>query len=109
MEPLIRHGHEMKSSEIDTPRPREGRAREKDSEAASFIKIRTDYAKAAIPQFAYLKIQGSAKRQGLGCVNSLPGSARLEPSKQPRLFADLCNSGVLRYWQSWCHMFIHRD
>ena len=30
MEPLIRHGNEMKSSEIDTPRPREGRARERE-------------------------------------------------------------------------------
>ena len=57
MEPLIRHGHEMKSSEIDTPRPREGRAREKDSEAASFIKIMSDFAKAAIPQFAYLILE----------------------------------------------------
>ena len=56
MEPLIRHGHEMKSSEIDTQRPREGRERERDSEAASFIIIRSDFAKAAIPQFAHLKV-----------------------------------------------------
>ena len=36
-----------------------------------------------------LQIQGSAKRRGLGCVNSLPGSAWLLLSKQPRFFADL--------------------
>ena len=36
-------------------------------------------------------LQGSAKRRGLGCVNSVPGSAWLWLSKQPRLFADLCN------------------
>ena len=35
-------------------------------------------------------VQGSAKRRGLGCVNSLPGSAWLQLSRQPRLFADLC-------------------
>ena len=46
MEPLIRHGNEMKSSEIDTPRPREGREREMDSEATSFIIISSDFAKA---------------------------------------------------------------
>ena len=47
MEPLIRHGNEMKSSEIDTPRPKEGQARG-DSQA-SFIMIRSDFVKAAIP------------------------------------------------------------
>ena len=35
-------------------------------------------------------LQGSAKRWGLACVNSLPGSAWLQLGKQPRLFADLC-------------------
>ena len=35
-------------------------------------------------------LQGPAKRWGLGCVNSLTGSAWLKLSKQPHLFADLC-------------------
>ena len=39
-----------------------------------------------------VSVQASAERQGLGCVNSLPGSAWLLLSKQPRLFADLCTS-----------------
>ena len=36
-------------------------------------------------------VQGSAKRRGIGCVNSLPGSAWLQLSKQLCLFADLCS------------------
>ena len=43
-----------------------------------------------------MAIQGSAKRRGLRCVNSLPGSAWLKLSKQPRLFADLCIKHPLR-------------
>ena len=37
-----------------------------------------------------MEVQGSAKRRGLGCVNSLPGSAWLQLTKQPCLFAYLC-------------------
>ena len=39
-----------------------------------------------------IHVQGSAKRCFLGCVNSLPGCAWLQLSKQPRLFADLCSN-----------------
>ena len=39
------------------------------------------------------QLQGSAKRCFLGCVSPLPGSAWLQLSKQPRLFADLCRNG----------------
>ena len=38
----------------------------------------------------HIKLQDSAKRWFLGCVNSLPGSAWLWLSKQLRLFADPC-------------------
>ena len=43
------------------------------------------------------KLQGSSKRRGLGCVNSHPGSAWLQLSKQPRLFSNLCISFRKRY------------
>ena len=48
MEPLIRHGDELKSSEIDIPRGRE-REGEGDIEAACFIMIKSLSATATIP------------------------------------------------------------
>ena len=49
---------------------------------------------------ASAEIEGSAKRQGLGCVNSLPGSAWLQLSKQPRLLNILkVIIGALLFWQ----------
>ena len=57
-----------------------------------------------------IHLQGSAKRCFLGCVNSLPGSAWLQLSKQPGLFADLCRPCICTKITEVMHdTILHRD